>query len=208
MCTSSSLDPTLLLYKDHISNIQKESAITDSCEHDCEDIELNNTTIKARNKLVNEIRTYANLSNEKTIVSERMTQFVKNVSSIEDILAFMSNTGIQMSVDENYIQDNMDNIQYSLGNIKDSVLEKLNDELFAIDSKLSKSGNSIKKLGDAFDIFRTLSYSYLCCICLQNNVDVFASPCGHTFCNTCLKSTFCYFCRKKVDTVKKIYFNL
>lgn len=205
ICTSNSdLDDTLARHKDDITSIifHENEDCADGITHLAESI------TKGRNRLLSEIRIYSDLNKEKNMLSEKLAQFNKNISQIDDILAFVSNTASQCSIDANYIQDNLDNIQFSTQNLRTSVNERINDDIFKIESKLSENSTTIRKLGDAYNIFRTLSYSYLCCICLQNTVDVYASPCGHTFCNACLKSNFCYFCRKKVDKISKIYFNL
>jgi lysyl-tRNA synthetase class I len=51
-----------------------------------------------------------------------------------------------------------------------------------------------------------------CSICLQDNVDMYFNPCGHTACSTCCEKTMistnqCPLCRKKIDKTQKLYFN-
>lgn len=207
VCLASSLEQMLISNKETLTDIAYVNRSNE--DKPLEEVaELNDSIIKGRDKLVVEIKRYSELTRDHSILTEKLYQVNKNFSQLADIFAYISNTASQCGLEENSTQDNLDNAQFSVINLKTKITEKLNDDLFALDSQIKKSGLLIKQMGEAFNIFRTLSYSYLCCICLQNNVEVFASPCGHTFCSSCLKSNFCYFCRKKVDKVNNIYFNL
>ncbi len=48
----------------------------------------------------------------------------------------------------------------------------------------------------------------LCSICLTESVSFVLTPCGHTFCGTCMKrqSHVCYMCRASIRDRVKIYF--
>jgi proline dehydrogenase len=52
-----------------------------------------------------------------------------------------------------------------------------------------------------------------CSICLQDNVDSFFDPCGHTICSKCNKSNSeyssntCPLCRKTIINTRKLYFS-
>lgn len=48
---------------------------------------------------------------------------------------------------------------------------------------------------------------YPCPICLTSEVTQFCDPCGHTYCNSCLKANHCYICRAWVDKRHRIFFN-
>ena len=47
---------------------------------------------------------------------------------------------------------------------------------------------------------------HACPICLSAEVKVFCIPCGHTFCDTCLKTKKCYICRAFISDVQKLYY--
>lgn len=207
VCLTSSLENLLISNKETITDIAYNNPSTDE-KMLPEVAELNDSIVRGKEKLMREIKRYSELTREYSMLTEKLQQVNKNFAHLADIFAYISNTASQCGLEENCTQDNLDNAQFSVMNLKNKITEKLNDDLFAIDSQIKNTGLLIKQMGEAFNIFRTLSYSYLCCICLQNNVEVFASPCGHTFCSQCLKSKFCYFCRKKVDHVNNIYFNL
>ena len=63
-------------------------------------------------------------------------------------------------------------------------------------------------------LFNQMNVGTTCSICLEENVDSYFNPCGHTACAKCcektLKMTYndddaCPLCRKPIQTVKKLY---
>ena len=49
----------------------------------------------------------------------------------------------------------------------------------------------------------------ICQICLENQVDYFIDPCGHTICSNCKKNLTilnkCHFCRSRIEKIKRVY---
>jgi hypothetical protein len=46
----------------------------------------------------------------------------------------------------------------------------------------------------------------ICPICIENKINTCCIPCGHTYCNNCIKNTNkCFICRKSIDKYIKIY---
>ena len=48
----------------------------------------------------------------------------------------------------------------------------------------------------------------LCSICLENKINICCIPCGHTYCDKCIRSTYaynCFICRKNITNTVKIY---
>lgn len=78
-------------------------------------------------------------------------------------------------------------------------------EVKAIDLKTCKK--EIKKLGFLYSFQKNKSIGYPCPVCLSAEVTQFCDPCGHTYCNTCLRSTYCYICRLKIEKKHKIFFS-
>lgn len=45
-----------------------------------------------------------------------------------------------------------------------------------------------------------------CSICFENNISRCCNPCGHTFCEVCIKNTNnCYICRSNITSKIIIY---
>lgn len=67
---------------------------------------------------------------------------------------------------------------------------------------------AIKEMIGTFRFTDNVDREPLCCICLQDPVSFCISPCGHTFCSSCVKrqSTNCYMCRSSIKDRVRIFF--
>jgi hypothetical protein len=60
--------------------------------------------------------------------------------------------------------------------------------------KLKKEINELKSINN------------ICSICCENKINTCCNPCGHLYCNNCIReSNSCYICRKNIITTIKIY---
>jgi hypothetical protein len=62
---------------------------------------------------------------------------------------------------------------------------------------------------DVYRAARASWPSYACPICMSDCVDVYISPCGHTYCSKCAppSSERCYICRMHVARVHDLFFS-
>lgn len=67
---------------------------------------------------------------------------------------------------------------------------------------------SLKEMISTFRFAEAVDKEPLCCICLNEPVSHCITPCGHTFCSSCVKRqlTSCYMCRSTVKERVRIYF--
>jgi hypothetical protein len=67
---------------------------------------------------------------------------------------------------------------------------------------------AIKELITTFRFTDNVDKEPLCCICLQEPVSHCITPCGHTFCSSCVKRQLsnCYMCRSTVKDRVRIFF--
>jgi hypothetical protein len=120
---------------------------------------------------------------------------------IKNCIYFINNTG---TVDKNDIT-----IKKLLEEKIENYYEKLN------------INNLIKKFDEKRLEFEKTKYKIstiagcilpttICQICLENQVEYFIDPCGHTICKTCKtiyenKSEYCHYCRTKKNVYKRVY---
>ena len=56
----------------------------------------------------------------------------------------------------------------------------------------------------------SISNSTICQICLENQIEYFIDPCGHTICKKCAEKTLntpnCHYCRTKKNELKKLFY--
>ena len=67
---------------------------------------------------------------------------------------------------------------------------------------------ALKEMISTFRFTDVVDKEPLCCICLQDPVSFCVSPCGHTFCSSCVKRqmTSCYMCRTTIKERVRIFF--
>ena len=93
-------------------------------------------------------------------------------------------------------------LDYSINNLQTQllILKKIQSE------NINNIEKSKKELIES--IKREVNPDLLCSICFDKRVDVVVTPCGHTFCSSCLGgSRECYSCRTKINQTHKIYFS-
>lgn len=206
------LDNTLMMHRESMSRLLENSGNIDvnldsdsNLKKDLDD--MNKNIIEGKNRLTSEINSYVQMLYENQIHNEKKKIYHNDFRTIDNILISVTNLCRGYGLDMDSIQENLDNITYSIENIKQKLDNKVNKEINEIDEQIKRSEYIIHSLGDAFSIFKSTSFTYLCSICLTNNIDVYVD-CGHTYCSSCIKNNFCYICRKRVAKVNKLYFSL
>lgn len=110
-------------------------------------------------------------------------------------------------LDTNELQNHIDNIEYSIGNILELIKDNIKIKSQNIDSKFDKNNALIKTLSELYNIFKSTSSLHTCPACMVSESDVFCI-CGHTFCKNCIeKSKYCYICRAPIGKINKLFFN-
>ena len=94
---------------------------------------------------------------------------------------------------ESIIKDEINNLRkYIIEN------EKRNEGL------LLKIGELKKNIDDL--VIKTTPNDNICSICYENKINACCNPCGHLYCDKCIReSNSCYICRKNIITTIKIY---
>ena len=110
------------------------------------------------------------------------------------------------SVDEE-MQGELDAVLYGLVRVADKAKAVAGDELEAVRAKTKANADRIKKMGSTYGILRDAQLGHPCPVCLSRQVDIFCSPCGHSFCSACMRVRHCYICRASVDRTFPLYFS-
>ena len=77
-----------------------------------------------------------------------------------------------------------------------------------IERRVSELYTSRNSMLNVICLFRSKTEQSLCNLCLENPIDVFNMPCGHTLCNTCANRNVahtCPFCRAKIDKLGNLF---
>jgi hypothetical protein len=164
---------------------------------------INNAIIEGKEILSDEL-VKQNLYNieKKGLLS--IENDVKNVAI--DIQNKLEHIKTLLQIDN--LQDHVDSITYSFSCIQDSFKDVLNEKINKIDKKLIISEQILHKLSQSYGILKNITPGYACPICINKQVNVYVSKCGHTFCNECIsKTNYCYICRSKIEKINKLYFS-
>jgi hypothetical protein len=101
----------------------------------------------------------------------------------------------------------------SVHNLKTSILEDLESQLASVSIEKDRIEAIILSLSQTYNVLRTTPLVHICPICMNNDVDTFLDPCGHTICHECISnkfcnsSKFCYMCRTHVRGIRRLYYS-
>jgi hypothetical protein len=122
------------------------------------------------------------------------TKFTDNILSLINTIKEFDTSG-----DEVLIQLLTDKIEWYYSELK---LESLKETTNA----LEKEYRIIKGLLSEFAGFLPAT---ACQICLENQINYFTDPCGHTICTQCMEKSKgvrkCHFCRGSITSFKRLY---
>lgn len=169
-----------------------------------------NETIDLFDQIMNKINKQQNVVLEKEIDYKKQINDTKNdIEKIETFSLFLKD--IQKKFQDN---DEINRISQDICNLS----EKIKNENNCLESRkeyqkelylLNEYHNLLKKINNG-------NIGNTCSLCLQNPVNKYLNPCGHTACNECIDNLYerannqynvnCFVCRKKVNSNHPIYF--
>lgn len=84
-----------------------------------------------------------------------------------------------------------------------------NQKSATLTEKMVAHKQRIKLLYNSYQSIKEVSLVHLCPICISNSVSSFLIPCGHTYCDSCIKKIrgLCFICRQEVQRFSPLYFN-
>jgi hypothetical protein len=144
---------------------------------------------------------YLDYMKSETELNEAKEKYTTFCESIKNCVHFIHKTG---TADENDIL-----IKEMLEKKIEDYYEKLNIS-FLIQNFDEKRLDFEKTKYKISTITGALLPTTICQICLENQVDYFVDPCGHTICKTCKntcenKSKNCHYCRTVKNGYKRLY---
>jgi hypothetical protein len=87
-------------------------------------------------------------------------------------------------------------------------LEELQSEQGLLVIKKDKLETLIKTLSSTYKILKNSQVGHICPICIQNEVDCYIDPCGHTLCHKCCsKLSYCHMCRTRIKMTRSIFYS-
>lgn len=150
--------------------------------------------------------------NEYTCQKNKIMEFDYNTKNIcMNIQKYMSELEVNFhnqGIDTEELKTYTDGILFSIGEISNIINNTKSKKIQDIDKNLQECSSILSHLTDTYSILKNAQIGVTCAICLSNNVDTFCEPCGHVYCNDCIKrSLICYMCKGHIKKQYKIYFS-
>jgi hypothetical protein len=185
------------------SNIVNESDLT-VLDNVCDLI------TQTRNTLVDTLKKYNNMYDKKELYEDVVkTLHATNANvrkTMDEALSNMNRLYSDEKEDEGHnkwieeFKEYIDSITYSLEIASSVVAEKRNK----LEDDMQSFSTIVKRIGKAYGVFKKTTRG--CPICLTRDVNMFCDPCGHCFCDKCVRGTFCYICRSDIKRISPLYF--
>ena len=190
----------LIAMKEELINHMKEDSIADDIPFSKID-ELSDSLIE----FMKDFNGYKNSMDE----AERKMKFAidsnqKDIEVIQTFIDFLS------KIDPQITESNTSDLQTQITNIcndiiNNSNIKEMKDNYIKEKMKFHKHLNIIK-------LINQMNVGSTCSICLQDNVDSYFNPCGHSACSKCMEKYTeydrpCPLCRKQVHSIHKLFFS-
>ena len=105
------------------------------------------------------------------------------------------------------ITNHIDAVNYYVGQIFELIDSNSKEKNKIVDEKLRENTALLAYLSNTYRILRGTNIGYVCPICMTNEVSLFCDPCGHSYCSKCMNGAYCHMCRKKINTLRPIFFS-
>lgn len=169
---------------------------------------IKNSVDIGRHIITDQLKKYNDFTSQKNKIME-FDYINKNICM--NIQKYMNELEINFhnqGFDTDELKNYTDGILFSIGEISNIINVNKTKKLEDIDNNLRECSSILSYLADTYSILKNTQIGNTCPICLSNNVDTFCEPCGHVYCNECIKpSLICYMCKGRIKKQYKIYFS-
>ena len=193
----------IITMKEELINHMKEDVTSDIQLDKDEETHLDGTS----NLIIKFMEQFKNQLNKMNEAEVRMQKaLIENQKDIDILTTFVE----FLNKINHKCSQNTDKLETDIIKISNEMKDNNNTEAIRDTYILEK-----KKYHKYLNIIRLLNQMNVgstCSICLQENVNSYFNPCGHTACSTCCEknSNFndnnCPLCRKYIQGVHKLYF--
>lgn len=188
-----------------LSMFESDAVIDGEVEVD-EELAQINASIQRAKQLVDVNLTKYHTWKDEERENLRLKELVE--TTLDDMLLrlqFIADAFTKRFPDET-VSSNLTKIEQTLKDVKESMITPVQEKLDMIQKEVTTCKKTLHTLAGFVNLSRQLSSKNLCPICYHNDVDVYCDPCGHTFCQKCVKANYCYLCRTKIQKVQKLFF--
>jgi len=192
----------IITMKEELINHMKEDLTTDDLIDTEEESYLEGTSYLII-KFMQRFNSQLNTMNEAEVTMKNT--LIENQKDIDTLTTFVEFLGkVNHKCSQNTDKLEKDIIKISNEIKKNNNMKAVRDTYILEKKKYHKNLNIIRLLNQ-------MNVGSTCSICLQDNVNSYFNPCGHTACSTCCEknsgiSDNCPLCRTYIQGVHKLYF--
>lgn len=191
------------------NNDSNDDIVEDNDIHDSYK-SLNNSIIEGKKLLFDTLNKYLEVDREKNVFIENNKYLDSLSTEIYHKLNLIKTTINYDNIEnEKNIKEEISIIECNLNNVIDNIKNSNKLKIDLLKKKISKKKKILKIMNNSFQIVKDCNLRSYCTICLQNEVEIFFTSCGHTCCRQCIKNvgSFCHMCRKQISGIKSLFFN-
>lgn len=168
-------------------------------------IKLKDNILKGRELLKNEISRYSTLKDKLEEINNLKRVFHEQILNIKRSSLILQEISIPC---EGY-QDQVHTMSQAYISLETTIDNFFDDKKKIIETDYNTSFKKLIQLKDMYKVLRHSDISYVCPLCLTNQVDTFVMSCGHTYCHVCVKKIqrCCSICREPISKINSLYFS-
>lgn len=102
-------------------------------------------------------------------------------------------------LDANEVREHADSIAFSI----DGTCGVLRQHRDRVEASMARYAALLRRMRGAYGILKP---AHGCPVCMNRDVNMYCDPCGHCFCDRCIRGAFCYICRADIKRVRPIHF--
>ena len=193
----------MITMKEELINHMKEEVVTTKLDDEDENYleGLSNRIIT----FIDILKTQQSKMDEaEEIMKQTILENQKDIQVFTTFIEFLSKISGQTDKDIAPIQTQINTVCEDIQ--KNSKMKEVKDQYIYEKQKFHKYLNIVKLLNQ-------MNVGSTCSICLQENVNSYFNPCGHTACSKCSEKNndyndnCCPLCRSSIHSVHKLYFS-
>ena len=186
----------------HMKDTQTDHIILDESEETYLD-NVSNTLIEFMKKFRSQLLT---MNEAEKKMKECMNKTNKDMDQLSSFIRFMETMNRYEKCSDHTEVIEKELLTMSNEIKQDNTLKQVKESYILENKKFHRYLNIIK-------LFNQMNVGTTCSICLEENVDSYFNPCGHTACAKCCEKTLkmnhnddiCPLCRKFIQSIHKLY---
>lgn len=204
-----SLPKLLNMIKNDMDSLDITCQVADNNDEKLQKLEKE--IVEAKHHLKESIEKYSSYKEQLTRLhssSALSTNLINGLYYALDKICGLIKTNLE-GVELNSLEEHLAMFNTSLRAIETIVCTSFDTKKRNLEKAVESHLIVIKSLFKSYQSIKEVSMVHICPICLSDPVASFIIPCGHTFCDKCIRKMkhTCFVCRQDIQRFSQLYFN-